>query len=64
MKQKFQIQISKLKSYIKKLKLDLDKVSEDFRLSIDGIKSQSMMMSSQLIVQLETKKNQQNFSAV
>ena len=61
MKQNFQIKLSQLKNLIKKLKLDLDKVSDDYRISIEGIKSSQMALSSHLIIDIKNKKIKENF---
>ena len=61
LKQNFEIKVSQLKNLIKKLKLDLDKVSDEYRLSIEGIKESQMALSSHLIIDIQNKKIKENF---
>ena len=61
MKHKYEIDISNLKNMVKKLKIQIGRVGDEFRLSIEGIRSSNMAMSSQLIVQIQDRKAKEGF---
>lgn len=55
------MEISKLKNLVRKLKIELHGIQEEFRLNIDGVKENNVTFSMSLMKSVLQEKDKANF---